>query len=46
MIPFFTCPACGGDVILDIHSHFYTWRCMECGRIWGIEVKKPVFELG
>ena len=44
-IPSFRCPACGGDV-LQIDKHFLEWECSKCGRIWGIEVKKPVFKLG
>ena len=45
MIIVYKCPACGGDV-LQFEKHFLEWECIECGRIWGIEVKKPVFELG
>jgi len=47
MIIAYKCPACGGDVIQIMnHPHFDEWICSDCSRIWGIEVKKPVFELG
>ncbi len=46
MIPVFECPACKGDVILQFYGHFLEWGCVECNRIWGIEVSKPVFALG
>ena len=45
MIITYKCPACGGNV-LQFDKHFFEWECIECGRIWGIEVKKPVFKLG
>ena len=46
-IPSFTCPACGGmTTIQEMDKHFLEWGCSKCGRIWGIEVKKPVFKLG
>jgi len=46
IIPVFKCPACKGDVILQFYGHFLEWGCVECNRIWGIEVSKPVFALG
>lgn len=41
----FECPACKEHVCME-KRHFNEWECMGCHRIWGIEVSKPVFELG
>ena len=40
----FDCPACNGQVVIK-RRHFLEWKCIKCHRMWGIETKKPVFEL-
>jgi len=49
----YKCPSCGGEVTLwesyllpnGEVIHLNRWRCANCHRIWGIGIKKPIFEL-
>lgn len=35
------CPRCGGNVALEVDLYGPYWKCLQCGKVWDIEVKEP-----